>query len=240
MKPSKDFENWILPFYRNQHHIWAEISFQRETKRGYQHRQDLKSVFFTSYGYFELKVESYYKEFNEIPVRYLHDLIFTFRQHFPKNGREEGINYFDDLLEQLIARYESSTGHSRSNFFVPSVQEHIETLPPQQEEKSKFHSPIALADLITHEKNLDIVEKIKIQYRNIKGKRLKLLLIAFQESGLLPKERIAKKFHNCCEKEFDWEISSYNAMNGYGYNQNTDNEELQEMKNYLKEVTKKK
>ena len=52
----------------------------------------------------------------------------------------------------------------------------------------------------------------------IKGKRLKLLLLALQDLGLLPKERIAKKFHDCCKNEFDWDIARYSAMNDYKYN----------------------
>ncbi|HZJ73596.1 MAG TPA: DUF6043 family protein [Perlabentimonas sp.] len=97
-----------------------------------------------------------------------------------------------------------------------------------------------LSDLITHQKSIEIIDAIKIQYKNIKGKRLKLLLLALQELELLPKERIASKFHRLCKIEFDWEIASYNAMNGYNYNEITDVEDFEAMFSFLKELINNK
>ena len=94
----------------------------------------------------------------------------------------------------------------------------------------------SLSDLITHSKGIEIVEGIKIQYKNIKGKRLKLLLLALQELGLLPKERIAQRFYDCCKSEFNWYIARYQAMNGYPYNERTDETELESMKQYLESL----
>lgn len=116
-------------------------------------------------------------------------------------------------------------------------QSNIEPLPPQPITTQKTES---LSDIITHEKSIDIVEGIKIQYKNIKGKRLKLLLLAFQDLELLPKERIAKKFHDCCKNEFNWDIASYNAMNGYLYNNTIDSVEFNSMKQYLETLIKTK
>ena len=70
-----------------------------------------------------------------------------------------------------------------------------------------------LESIITHTKAKEIVEAIKIQYKKIKGKELKLLLMALQKTNLLPNSRIASKFHRCCKKEFDWDIASLQAMN---------------------------
>lgn len=93
-----------------------------------------------------------------------------------------------------------------------------------------------LSNLITHSKGIEIVEGIKIQYKNIRGKRLKLLLLAFQELGILPKERIAQRFYDCCKSEFNWDIASYQAMNDYKFNDVTDKPELCEMKQYLENL----
>src|SRR5690606_701111 len=84
-------------------------------------------------------------------------------------------------------------------------------LTPQQNEKPKpeQEQPETLGSIITHKEAETLVSGIKTQYKKIKGKRLKLLLIALQELELLPKERIAKKFHALCKNEFDWEIASY-------------------------------
>lgn len=118
--------------------------------------------------------------------------------------------------------------------FLDDLLKRIEEIP-QQSEKPK---PECLSGIITHEKSTDIVKNIKIQYKNIKGKRLKLLLLAFQKLELLPKERIAKKFHNYCKSEFNWDIASYNAMNSYKYNSRVDAEELEKMKQYIKSLLK--
>lgn len=106
-------------------------------------------------------------------------------------------------------------------------------LPPPPKEKT-------LSELITDQNSVEIVEGIKIQYKNIKGKRLKLLLLALQELNLLPKERIAQKFYNCCKAEFGWNVASYTAMNDYQFNDRTDQFELNEMKQYLETKMKAK
>ena len=112
----------------------------------------------------------------------------------------------------------------------------LKALPPQPIAKQNDK----LSDLITHQKSVEIVEGIKIRYKNIKGKRLKLLLLALQELNLLPKERIAKKFYNCCKAEFGWDVASYTAMNDYQFNEYTDEFELDNMKKFLEEIIQTK
>ena len=116
--------------------------------------------------------------------------------------------------------------------FIGDITPLLKALP-----KSKLnvgvHQKKALSELITHRDGKKIIDEIKIKYKNIKGKRLKLLLIAFQKLGLLPIERIAKSFHDCCKNEFAWDISSYNAMNSYKYNDGVDKKELDSMIKYL-------
>lgn len=118
-------------------------------------------------------------------------------------------------------------------------QINTETLLFQTDSKldnTKPQKANTLSDLITHSKGIEIVEGIKIQYKNIKGKRLKLLLMALQELGLFPKEGNASKFHTLCKSEFDWDIASYQAMNDYKFNDVTDKPELCEMKQYLENL----
>jgi hypothetical protein len=93
-----------------------------------------------------------------------------------------------------------------------------------------------LSSLITHYKSGLIVDKLKVDYKNIKGKRLKILLIALQEMKLIPIENMALSFHRCCDAEFDWHIASYNAMNGYRFNDGVDKVELANIKEYLKKL----
>jgi len=156
-------------------------------------------------------------------------LTFTVHLHSLTNGR---IAYNMEYNEVLQIKF------SILNAFQ-KTQTNIEPLPPHQNE-AKTGQAETLSDLITNINSTEIVEKVKIKYRNIKGKRLKLLLKAFQDLELLPKERIAKKFYNCCKNEFDWNIASYNAMNGYNYNERTDKDEIETMKKFLVKLTKTK
>lgn len=73
--------------------------------------------------------------------------------------------------------------------------------------------PQTLADLITHENSLQIVEEMKVRFKGIKGKRLKLLFIALQKLNLIPKTGAGSKFHECCKNEFYWNVNSLTAFN---------------------------
>ena len=93
-----------------------------------------------------------------------------------------------------------------------------------------------LSELIGHELSEKIISDIKIKYKNIKGKRLKLLLLSLKELELLPQERIAKKFHDFCDSEFNWDIASYTAMNGYSYNPKVDKVVKLKMISFLNKI----
>ena len=113
-------------------------------------------------------------------------------------------------------------------------------LPPQPIKTKQPTEEKTLSDLITHQKSIEIIDAIKIQYKNIKGKRLKLLLLALQELNLLPNERIAQKFYDCCKAEFGWDVATYPAMNDYQFNEYTDKIELDNMKKFLEEIIQTK
>lgn len=93
-----------------------------------------------------------------------------------------------------------------------------------------------LEQLITHINSKQIVEEIKIQYENIGGKRLKLLFITMREFDLVPDNLL--KFHNVCTKEFDWNIKRYEAFRRYEFNDNTDIQETNQMRNFFEKLTK--
>lgn len=114
-------------------------------------------------------------------------------------------------------------------------QEKESTAQPHRKEKIE-----TLSDIITNENSVEIVSSVKVNYKNIRGKRLKILLLAFQDLKLIPKDRFNKRFYDCCKKEFDWAIGSYNAMNGYKYNEITDNTQFIEMKEFINKLIKTK
>lgn len=98
----------------------------------------------------------------------------------------------------------------------------------------------SLSELFTHTKAAQITEDIKNQYKNIKGKRLKLLLMVLQDFKLLPNERIAKRFHQICENEFNWDIGSYQSMNDYRYNEHIDKRDYDDMKDFISGILNNK
>lgn len=169
------------------------------------------------------KVESFlnkvdYNDFQVLKNRF-QSVIAKIRSN-NKLQQKETSDFFDELTNRV------------ENILRDKPQPIRET-PPKKESET-------LSDLITHKNSVEIVEKIKIQYKNIKGKSLKLLLRAFQDLDLLPKERIASKFHKACDNEFNWNIASYNAMNGHTYNDVADKEELELKKSYLKSIIETK
>ena len=103
-----------------------------------------------------------------------------------------------------------------------------------------------LSEIITHTRRKEIVEGIRDQYKNSKGKQLKLLLLALQQSDLLPTEGIALKFHQCCEAEFDWDTGTYTGMNDHKYDKETDikfkkgtrTKEIEKMKKFINSLIK--
>lgn len=132
---------------------------------------------------------------------------------------------YDEIKETFTSSKLKSVGGAKEEGEMKPIKQ----TPQPNNEKS-------LSDLITHEKNKEIVERIKIQYKNIKGKRLKLLLITLQELHLFPLEGSALAFHNACKTEFNWDIASYQAMNGYDSNIHVDTDELNKMRGFINTI----
>jgi hypothetical protein len=97
-----------------------------------------------------------------------------------------------------------------------------------------------LRGLIRHEKSSEIVEKIKEHYSGIKGKELKLLLLAFQELKLIKSEGVMSKFHQYCVAEIPNTDCSYESIRKHNFNQWTDEDTLKEMKTFLNDLIKAK
>jgi hypothetical protein len=84
---------------------WPETAFQINTGKAFQHKQELVALFLNAYTYIELKFEPFLERHGKVPIEDLNKLVSEFRQSFPKYGRVEGVNYFDDLIHQLIAKH---------------------------------------------------------------------------------------------------------------------------------------
>lgn len=94
-----------------------------------------------------------------------------------------------------------------------------------------------LSELITHKESQKIADEIKIHFKNIQGKRLKLLLLAMQDLNLLPTEQNVSEFHRACKTFFEWDVKSYTAMNKYRFNPNVDKADSENIKSILKKIT---
>ncbi|MDD4429541.1 MAG: hypothetical protein PHG64_14295 [Paludibacter sp.] len=197
----------------------------------FKHKSQYLEYRSNTHGTF-LSLKFFFDELDEIAKSIFDYFKDTNRNEFePFETKAIPVN---SIAEAIQGFKKGQTKFTLPNIFLNTStikqQPNIEPLPPPPKE--------TLSDLITNQNSLEIVENVKIQYRNVKGKRLKLLLMAFQDLELLPKERIAKKFHDCCKNEFDWDVASYTAMNDYNYNERTDNDELNSMKQYLNALTK--
>lgn len=144
----------------------------------------------------------------------------------------KGMALTDFLIDYLFAHLDGIKGR------IEAQSEPFENDAPQLPEIRKRTSVATLSELICSDKSELIIEKIKVQYRNVAGKRLKLLFMALQELKLIPKERTASKFHSFCKNEFDWSIGSYQSMNDYDYNVRIDKDEFSEMKSYIENIIK--
>jgi len=176
------------------------------------------------------------KMFEQLEAERQGPLKYHFDPHEFLRVQEVDSNIRDKILSMLantLAYYpkELRTIHEQD------IRAYIETFETKQPLKTEPNTKdFQLSNLITHNNSTKIVEAIKIQYKNIKGKRLKLLLIALQELDLIPKERSATAFYKCCEKEFNWDIATYEAMNNYHYNERTDKTELKDMKEFINNI----
>lgn len=180
-----------------------------------------------------LSVEKYKTEYSKITSN-------AFKEVFLKEQIE--LYAYANIRSERYGDYANQMFDKYQPVFIEALEYWIKEL---NNLKALPHQPIAkqndkLSDLITHQKSVEIVEGIKIRYKNIKGKRLKLLLLALQELNLLPNERIAQKFYDCCKAEFGWDVASYTAMNDYKFNERVDKLELDNMKKFLEEIIQTK
>ncbi len=206
----KDFKHWLIgyPDYK-------EVAWEYNTGRNYQHKQDLAAIFWNGYIYIEQKFESYYKEFSLIPFDVFNDLIFRFRQSFPKTGRIEGINYFDDLIELLMQRYSPQKDEAakgiKTGFQSSLTDEQIQIL--FEKLKGKY------IDKNTDESHFKAIFKPDpLPYDFIpiiKTKQFTDTLLAYFISELFQKENQSDYWSislNCFDKAENLKQSLYNAF----------------------------
>lgn len=243
----------------------TEKEFEKKYKEDVYLQKEIRDLIINIYGEdnlqktFKLWVKGYYDTKNAFDVKNSH-----FKEKFQHYIKKEGIVLPDDFSDFIgwfedvypgLSFIEMQRQFQDNNTFIKfhdytirtcnnpnwTIQKEIEFLANQKSESipaPQQEQPIKekLSDLITHENSIKLVEEIKIQFKNIKGKRLKLLLISLQELNLLPIDRTAKKFHDCCKAEFSWNVASYEAMNNYLYNERIDKEQVGKMKHFISNI----
>lgn len=147
-----------------------------------------------------------------------------------------------EVLKQKMIEFEKPSFHHIAKidrFIKLCTDENIQTDEKHTRSKNEKKSKISkLSELICSDKSELIVESIKVQYKHIGGKRLKLLLLALQGLGLIPKKRTESIFHRLCAKEFDWNINSLQSLNSEEGKNTKDKQEIAEMTNYIKNLIK--
>jgi len=207
----KDFKKWLLG-----EPDWPEIAYLINTGKDYQHKQDLIAVFWNSYIYYQQKFEKYYQEFGIIPYDIFNDLVFKFRQNFPKNGRLEGVNYFDDLIEMLIQKYEGNTNNKEDiqpqQLGTKTEQETIELKPALKPEAVKFVFDI-IKDFFSTEQQTELKQILKTG-----NKASNKLLFKGSGNRLTDtfKKLIEHDFITGCQKQdlINWIISNFQYTKG--------------------------
>lgn len=199
--------------------------------------QDFHTVLHSEYyqNHIEHKIRELYSYYKRI------ELDLKTRQYDFLEDREQDktelieAERYKLYLEKLLLHLKATTDQPIAKQTTELEQGNLDGTPQQQpQEKEK------LSGLITHKNSVEIVEAIKIQYKNIKGKRLGFLWKALEGLQLLPK-RNGAKFHRCCENEFEWDINSYQAMTQNNEWSNFDLKgELEVMKNFLETYIKSK
>jgi len=184
----KDFATW---FYSEPD--WNEVAFQYNTGKKYQQKQDLIAVFANGYINYELKLEPYFKEFKEIPHDFLNNQIFKFRKSFPKNGRVDGINYFDDLMELLINKYSNSIQKVETTTIQDQPDFESEIIKIKNSE-NRFWKGIPMVKVIEH---FEVMTKRKNKndcYFITKDQFISFLKRGFLSDTSQPKQKINYSF----------------------------------------------
>lgn len=118
---------------------WREVAYLMNTAQRYTHKQDKISVFTNAFRHIEQKALSYLNQHGQAPVKELKELIRDFRLSFPQHGREEGLNYFDDLIENFLDCKTLPEFTHREHAYAAILKEDHEGIPrpPRKEQKPK-------------------------------------------------------------------------------------------------------
>jgi hypothetical protein len=233
-----EFELSYEDFEYIRYEFWPIIIFNDKTISEFETYLEVeKSNFINKHNFFDLDI--FKREYLEIWLYDFNEYLDNIKKGQSRIWIKKKDVYFhrfklknDIKSYTMILTNKDSTG---LEIYLKQVVKTINTFIKNNEDKTpkEMLADAKLSDLITSEKSIQIVNDIKIRYKNIKGRRLKLLLLALQDLNLLPKERIASAFHRRCEKEFKWDIATYPAMNDYVFNLETDDETRIEMKEFL-------
>jgi len=101
---------------------WNKIKAEYNSGKKYQNRQDFEAIFWNGYIFVEQRVEAYFKKYKVFPQEDINELIFEFKQSFPKHDRLKALNYFDDLLELLIEKYKAKKKDSQADLKPINVE----------------------------------------------------------------------------------------------------------------------
>lgn len=228
--------------------VYQNINFASFTDFLQHYKEEIQNFEFDNrHGEVKRIIEQQNAKLNAATFQSEYDEVLQFAENAVKEFKDSLFNVFNNenyktkvigsappFYNKVKALLEYENLYNSALSVQQDKSEVINESPAEPQQVNK--KPQTLKDLICHEKSEEIVNTIKIKYKNIKGKRLKLLLMAFQELELIPKERENSNFYRLCKKEFNWKIASYTAMNDYAYNIKIDEVEFSEMKLFIKNL----
>jgi hypothetical protein len=122
---------------------WGDILWEYNMGKNYQHKQDLTAVFWNAFVYVEQKFEAYYQQYKIIDYDTLNDLIYKFRQKFTIGDRVAGVNYYDDLLLQMIDKFENFNQKNTTAMTMTTSEKLDKILFFLQANKSRYNVAFA-------------------------------------------------------------------------------------------------
>jgi hypothetical protein len=145
---------------------WGEVLWEYNTGNNYQHKQDLTAIFWNAFVYVEQKFEAYYQRYKIIDYDTLNDLIYKFRQKFTTSDRVSGVNYYDDLLLQMIEKFENFNQKTTTARDMTVNEKLDQILLFLQQNKSRHNVAFATVEQTIFQNKLDSHE-VRALFRHV-------------------------------------------------------------------------
>lgn len=148
-----DWPDWI----RKAGEEYDSMPPGQDQREGYIHHR-LEKEFYTEFNVIKSYFSEYYTLFGLFDRPYFKRIVNDFRKHFPPDHRAPGIKYFDDLVIEFTAEYNSG-----------------ELVKP----------PLKFADFLNHDDPNQLINKLKQKFPTGQNKEAAIMVTALESAGLI-------------------------------------------------------